>query len=70
MVIKTKSIYDPSEENDDGIRVLVTRFYPRAIKKNKFDCWIRELSPSADLLNNYQQGKYIGKNSKLPFFQR
>jgi uncharacterized protein YeaO (DUF488 family) len=31
MVIKTKSIYEPSEENDDGIRVLVTRFYPRGI---------------------------------------
>ena len=23
MVIKTKSIYEPSEENDDGIRVLI-----------------------------------------------
>ena len=55
MVIKTKSIYEPSEENDDGIRVLITRFYPRGIKKKKFDCWIRELSPSGDLLNNYQQ---------------
>jgi uncharacterized protein YeaO (DUF488 family) len=65
MVIKTKSIYDPSEENDDA-----NLLYPRGIKKNKFDCWIRELSPSADLLNNYLQGKYIGKNSKLPFFQR
>lgn len=53
MVIKTKSIYEPSEENDDGTRVLITRFCPRGIKKNKFDCWIRELSPSGDLLNNY-----------------
>jgi len=26
MVIKTKSIFEPSEENGDGIRVLVTRF--------------------------------------------
>lgn len=70
MVIKTKSIFDPSEENDDGIRVLVTRFLSKRIKKNKFYCWIRELSRSADLLNNYREGKYIGKNSKLPFFQR
>lgn len=33
MVIKTRSIYQPSEENDDGIRLLVTRLYPRGIKR-------------------------------------
>ena len=67
MVIKTKSIYQPSEENDDGIRVLVTRFYPRGIKKDKFDCWIRELSPSGDLLKNYRQGKYSWEEFKVAF---
>ncbi|PWU79901.1 MAG: hypothetical protein DLM72_14970 [Candidatus Nitrosopolaris wilkensis] len=67
MVIKTKSIYEPSEENDDGIRVLITRFYPRGIKKNKFDCWIRELSPSGDSLNNYRQGKYNWEEFKIAF---
>jgi uncharacterized protein YeaO (DUF488 family) len=40
MVIKTKSIYEPTEENDDG-RFLITRFYSRGIRKNKYDCWIR-----------------------------
>ena len=44
-------------ENDDGIRVLITRYYPRGVKKDKFDCGIRELSPSRNLLKNYQQGK-------------
>jgi uncharacterized protein YeaO (DUF488 family) len=67
MVIKTKSIYEPSEENDDGIRVLITRFYPRGIKKNKFDSWIIELSPSGDLLNNYRQGKYYWEEFKIAF---
>jgi uncharacterized protein YeaO (DUF488 family) len=67
MVIKTKSIYQPSEENEDGIRVLVTRFYPRGIKKDKFDCWIRELSPSGDLLKNYRQGKYSWEEFKVAF---
>ena len=57
MVIKTKSIYEPTEENDDGIRVLITRYYPSGVKKDKFDCWIRELSPSHNLLKNYQQDK-------------
>jgi uncharacterized protein YeaO (DUF488 family) len=67
MVTKTKSIYEPSEENDDGIRVLVTRFYPRGIKKNNFDCWTRELSPSGDLLNNYRQGRYNWEEFKIAF---
>lgn len=67
MVIKTKSIYEPTEENDDGIRVLITRFYPRGIRKNKYDCWIRELSPSGDLLNNYRQGKYNWEEFKIAF---
>jgi uncharacterized protein YeaO (DUF488 family) len=67
MVIKTKSIYQPSEENDDGIRVLVTRFYLRGIKKDKFDCWIRELSSSGNLLKNYRQGKYNWEEFKIAF---
>jgi uncharacterized protein YeaO (DUF488 family) len=67
MVIKTKSIYEPTEENDDGIRVLITRFYPRGIRKNKYDCRIRELSPSGDLLNNYRQGKCNWEEFKIAF---
>jgi len=67
MVIKTKSIYQHSEENDDRIRVLVTRFYPRGIKKDKFDYWIRELSPSGGLLKNYRQGKYNWEEFKVAF---
>jgi hypothetical protein len=32
-IIKTKSIYDPKERSD-GVRVLITRFYPRRIKRD------------------------------------
>jgi uncharacterized protein YeaO (DUF488 family) len=67
LVIKTKSIYEPTEENDDGIRVLITRYYPRGVKKDKFDCWIRELSPSRNLLKNYQQGKCNWQEFKSAF---
>jgi uncharacterized protein YeaO (DUF488 family) len=55
LVIKTKSIYEPVEENDDGIRVLVTRYYPR------------ELSPSRNLLKNYRQGMYNWEEFKTAF---
>jgi uncharacterized protein YeaO (DUF488 family) len=56
MAIKTKSIYKPASQ-EDGLRVLITRFYPRGIKKEHFDLWLRELSPSADLLKKYKQGE-------------
>lgn len=55
MVIKTKSIYEPIEE-DDGVRVLITRYYPRGVKKGHFDIWFRSLSPSPSLLKQYKNG--------------
>lgn len=52
-MIKTKSIYSPTDEND-GLRVLITRFYPRGIKREKYDVWLRELAPSRELLRLYK----------------
>lgn len=56
MALKTKSIYD-RREKEDGTRVLITRFYPRGIKKGHFDRWVRELSPSRELLRDYKLGR-------------
>ena len=53
-MLKTKPIYAPAEPGD-GQRVLVTRFYPRGVKRGHFDVWIRELAPSAELLRLYKQ---------------
>lgn len=55
-MIKTKSIYD-SIGNSDGIRILITRYWPRGIKKENFDKWYKELSPSKNLLKNYKEGR-------------
>lgn len=63
-MIRSKSIYDPKEE-DDGIRILITRYWPRGIKKEYFDKWYKELSPSRDLLKRY---KY--KKIDFPLFGR
>lgn len=52
----TKSIYEPKEESD-GIRLLITRFYPRGVKKDRFDRWTRDLSPSTELLHAYRSGE-------------
>lgn len=52
-MIKTKSIYAPLAE-EDGLRVLITRFYPRGVKREKYDIWVRDLAPSAELLKKYK----------------
>jgi uncharacterized protein YeaO (DUF488 family) len=59
-LIKTKNIHHP-KDNLDGLRVLITRFYPRGIKKTHFDIWIRELAPSKQLLNEYKNNKKTWK---------
>lgn len=55
-MIKTKSIYG-SIENSDGTRILITRYWPRGIKKENFDKWYKDLSPSKNLLIDYKKGK-------------
>ena len=55
-MIRTKSIYG-HKEKQDGLRVLITRFYPRGIKKTHFDVWKKELAPSKQLLKEYKAKK-------------
>ncbi|HEV8404568.1 MAG TPA: DUF488 family protein [Nitrososphaera sp.] len=57
MTVRTKSIFQPREAKD-GIRILITRYYPRGVKKGHFDEWAKQLSPSPDLLFKYKQGQY------------
>lgn len=46
----TKRVYEKSDE-DDGIRVLVDRLWPRGLKKEeaKIDYWMKEIAPSDTL---------------------
>ena len=53
---RTKSVYAPRERGD-GLRVLVTRFYPRGVRRGHFDRWTRELAPSPELLGEYRDQK-------------
>jgi uncharacterized protein YeaO (DUF488 family) len=54
--VKTKSIYDPAEL-EDGVRVLITRYYPRGVKRDRFQRRIIALSPSRGLLSSYRHGE-------------
>ena len=54
-MILTKSVYDKKEESD-GLRILISRYWPRGVKKDHFDKWDRTLSPPSTLLKQYKQG--------------
>src|SRR5437773_4788948 len=49
-MIKLKRAYD-SASNDDGIRFLVERLWPRGVKKTalRFDAWLKDVAPSTGL---------------------
>lgn len=47
--INLRRVYDPAEENE-GLRILVDRIWPRGIKKSdlKYDIWAKEVTPSPE----------------------
>jgi uncharacterized protein YeaO (DUF488 family) len=61
-VIKTKR-WDEPPEADDGFRLLICRYRPRALPKRKetWDLWWRQLGPSKDL-----HAAFYGKGGQQP----
>ena len=66
MAVKTKSIFRPPED-EDGIRILITRFYPRGVERTRFDEWALSLSPSSELLFSYKRGSRNWSSFKRKF---
>ncbi len=54
-MIRTKSIYDPEDE-DDGLRLLVTRYWPRGVRKDRSHAWLRGLGPAPGLIKAWKSG--------------
>lgn len=50
MKLHLKRVYEPPAE-DDGLRVLVDRLWPRGMKKEKaaVDIWLKDIAPSPAL---------------------
>src|SRR5438132_14388580 len=63
-MIKTKRWNDPAEP-DDGFRLLVCRYRPRAVPKadETWDAWDSKLGPSREL-----HAAWYGKRGKPPTF--
>jgi uncharacterized protein YeaO (DUF488 family) len=52
----TKRIYDPAARKD-GARVLIMRYWPRGIRKERVTVWLKELGPVVPLLRAFLDGK-------------
>jgi len=63
MTIKLKSLRQPMDSSD-GLRILITRFRPRHVKKGNetWDAWYRELAPSRQLWYDYFKSNKIDWN--------
>lgn len=55
-MIKTKSVYGPRSA-EDGARVLVSRYWPRGVKKEAVDRWFKDLGPSPGLIKSWKAGE-------------
>jgi uncharacterized protein YeaO (DUF488 family) len=55
-MLKTKSVYSPIDAENDGLRILATRFRGRGMSANLYDVWMPSLGPSEKLLKAVQAG--------------
>ena len=54
--VQTKRIFEYPEEAD-GLRVLITRYWPRGISRDAVDEYVQDLAPSRALLHAYRDGQ-------------
>lgn len=54
--VRTKRVYEKPEPCD-GIRVLVTQYWPRGVPRESVGEYVRALAPSRELLHAYRSGQ-------------
>jgi len=67
-MIKVKRVYEPIEK-EDGIRVLVDRLWPRGVKKDKVDVWLKDIAPSDELREWYKHDPDKWEEFKKRYFE-
>lgn len=67
-MVKTKCLYDPVEELD-GDRILVTRYWPRGVSKERLSItnWLQNLAPSKELVNDWKKQKILWERYTLRY---
>jgi uncharacterized protein YeaO (DUF488 family) len=56
-MLRTKSVWTPINRQQDGLRILVTRFRGRGMPTGRYDVWMPSLGPSERLLRAGQSGR-------------
>jgi uncharacterized protein YeaO (DUF488 family) len=67
-MIKVKRVYDPLEK-DDGIRILVDRLWPRGIRRDQIDVWLKDVAPSDELRRWYNHEPDKWEEFKRRYFE-
>jgi len=53
MTFRGDSVYNRAPSEDEGVRVLIMRLWPRGVRKDRIDVWMKDASPNRDLLDAY-----------------
>jgi uncharacterized protein YeaO (DUF488 family) len=53
VAFRADSIYSRATGEEDGLRVLIMRIWPRGVRKERVDVWMKDASPSRGLLDAY-----------------
>jgi len=69
MKVLTGRVYDSSEKGE-GKRILITRLWPRGIKKESVYKWFKELGPSYETLRLFKDGKMEWEDFKRTYLKR
>ena len=51
-----KTVYE-KPSLDDGTRILVMRLWPRGVRKESFDLWLKEVGTERELIKDWKAGK-------------
>lgn len=47
------SVYDPVPQGERALRVLIMRQWPRGVRKERVDVWLKDAAPDRELLDAY-----------------
>ncbi len=54
-MIEHASVYDPIPSDRKTLRVLIMRLWPRGVRRERIDVWMKDAAPSTELLHSYNK---------------
>jgi uncharacterized protein YeaO (DUF488 family) len=57
MPFRGDSVYSRPNDKEVGLRVLIMRLWPRGVRKDRIDVWLKDAAPSRGLLDAYHHAE-------------